>query len=76
MKEIKDWEASSEFNGKYVSTIPLPGCFISGKINGKNIIIETELVDFSKLIIKDIRLKLLLSRWGKAFLFGKFGKLY
>lgn len=76
MKEIKQWEALVNIDGKYISAIPLPGCFISGEIDGKKVLLETELVDLSKLIIKDIRGKLLLSRWGKAFLFGKFKKLY
>lgn len=76
MKEIKDWEAVLEFNGKLTRAIPLPGCFIIGEIDGRRISIETDLVDLSKLIIRDTRWKLLLSRWGKAFLFGKFGELY
>ena len=76
MKEIKEWEAVSEFNGKHVIAIPLPGCFIAGEIDGKKVFLETELIDLSKLIIKDIRWKLLLSKWGKAFLFGKIRKFY
>ena len=76
MKEIKEWEAVVNINGKHIRAIPLPGCFISGEIDGKKVLLETEMIDLSKLIIRDIRGKLLLSRWGKAFLFGKFRKFY
>lgn len=76
MKEIKEWEAVVNINDKHISAIPLPGCFISGEIEGRKVFLETEFVDLSKLIIKDIRWELLLSRWGKAFLFGKIRKFY
>ena len=76
MKEIKEWEAVVIINDKHIRAIPLPGCFILGEIDRRKVFIETDLVDLSKLIIRDIRWELLLSRWSKAFLFGRFGKLY
>ena len=54
MKEIKNWEALILKNGEYQKALPLPGCFISGELDGKNVIIQTINVDFSKLMIEDI----------------------
>lgn len=77
MKEIKDWEAIEEIeDGKKVHAIPLPGCYILGKIDGKDILLKTDFVDLNKLIIRDIRRKFLFPRWSKAFLFRGFRKLY
>lgn len=54
MKEIKNWEALILKDGKYQKALPLPGCFISGEMDGKNIIVQTINIDFGKLIIEDI----------------------
>ena len=49
MKEIKDWEAIEEIeDGKKVHAIPLPGCYILGKIDGKDILLKTDFVDLNK----------------------------
>lgn len=61
MKEIKNWEAVICKNGKYERALPLPGCYISGEIDGKKVIIETSMVDLSHLTIRDIRRQFLLS---------------
>ena len=54
MKEIKNWEALIFKNGEYQKGLPLPGCYISGELDGKEIIVQTIDIDFSKLIIQDI----------------------
>lgn len=54
MKEIKNWEPLILKDGKYQKGLPLPGCYISGKLDGKEIIVQTINIDFSKLVIEDI----------------------
>ena len=54
MKEIKNWEPLILKDGKYQKGLPLPGCYISGELDGKNVIIQTINIDFSKLIIEDV----------------------
>lgn len=53
MKEIKNWEALSYKNGEYRKALPLPGCYISGELDGEMVLIKTLMIDFSKLIIQD-----------------------
>lgn len=53
MKEIKNWEALCYKNGKYQKALPLPGCYISGELDGEKVVIKTLMIDFSKLIIQD-----------------------
>ncbi len=54
MKEIKNWEPLILKDGKYQKGLPLPGCYISGELDGKEIIVQTINIDFSKLVIEDI----------------------
>lgn len=53
MKEIKNWEALVLKDGKYQNALPLPGCYISGELDGNEIIVQTINIDFGKLIIED-----------------------
>lgn len=53
MKEIKNWEALVLKDGEYQKGLPLPGCYISGDLDGKEIIVQTINIDFSKLVIED-----------------------
>lgn len=53
MKEIKNWEALILKDDKYQKGLPLPGCYISGELDGENVLVHTVNIDFSKLIILD-----------------------
>ena len=53
MKEIKNWEALILKDGKYQNGLPFPGCYISGELDGENVLVHTVNIDFSKLIILD-----------------------
>lgn len=53
MKEIKNWEALILKDKKYQKALPLPGCYISGELDGENILIQAINIDFSKLIMED-----------------------
>ena len=50
MKEIKNWEPLILKDGKYQKGLPLPGW----ELDGKEIIVQTINIDFSKLVIEDI----------------------
>lgn len=54
MKEIDNWEALvKKSNQKYEIALPIPGCYISGEIDGENQIIETIYIDLSSLTVMD-----------------------
>ena len=54
MKEINDWKALMYLDGKYKTALPLPGCYISGKIDNEEVLIKTSMIDFCALIVQDI----------------------
>lgn len=54
MKEIDNWEALvKKSDEKYETALPIPGCYISGDINGESQIIETSYIDLSSLTAMD-----------------------
>ena len=55
MKKIANWEALVKGkNEKYEIAIPIPGCYISGHIEGKETILETSYIDLSSLTAMDL----------------------
>lgn len=53
MKKIDDWEALLKNKEKYESGLPIPGCYISGKIDGVTTMVETSYIDLSSLTAMD-----------------------
>ena len=53
MKKIDDWEALLKSKEKYESGLPIPGCYISGKIDGVATMVETSYIDLSSLTAMD-----------------------
>lgn len=49
MKEIEDWQAliKKENEEKYEMALPLPGCFLAGRIDGIVKVIKANSIDFS-----------------------------
>ena len=53
MKTIDDWEALIKNKEQYEAGILIPGCYISGKIDGVTTMIETSYIDLSSLTAMD-----------------------